>query len=259
VIVRSAIAPNLLLIHGLGSDHRYWDDFTPRLSDEFDVLALDLPGHGDQAQRLSAPEGHPRALAASVAAQLGNRGIERPHVVGLSLGGWVALELAAMGRCSSVVALAPAGLWGEGTHVRRERQSVTLGPLVRVLGPALPSLLRHTWVKKLALAKNVANPDGVSNQSFLAAARAIGTSRGYSACEKAMVGNRFLGGRRIDVPTTVAFGHDDRVFPGAKFQNHTELPPHTKIEIIADCGHAMTWDQPDACLELIRTTSRLAE
>jgi pimeloyl-ACP methyl ester carboxylesterase len=249
----------VILLHGLGSDHRYWDDFTPRLSDKYDVLALDLPGHGDQAQRLSTLEGHARVLAANVASQLDNRGIERPHVVGLSLGGWVALELAAMGQCASVVALSPAGLWAEGTHVKQERQSLMLGPLVRVLGPALPTLTRQPWVKKLALAKNMAKPEQVSNESFLAAARAIGTSRGYSACEKAMVANRFRDGSRIDIPATVAFGDTDGVFPAPKFQNTSGLSVHTRVEVIANCGHAVTWDQPDACLELICSTIRLAE
>ncbi len=249
----------MILIHGLGSDHRYWDEFTPRFSNEFAVVALDLPGHGNQAQRLSAPEGHARVLAARVAGLLDDLGIERPHVVGLSLGGWVALELAAMGQCASVVALSPAGLWAEGTRVRQERQSLTLGPLVRALDRALPSLTRQPWVKKLALAKNVAKPERVSNESFLAAARAIGMSRGYSACEKAMVANHFRNGSRIEIPATVAFGDNDRVFPASKFQNTSELPAHTRIEVIADCGHAMTWDQPDVCLELIRSTIRLAK
>jgi pimeloyl-ACP methyl ester carboxylesterase len=133
---------DLVLIHGLGSDHRYWDELIPELTGDFDVLALDLLGHGSGAKRLTAQEAHPRALAAAVADQLVDRGIDQPHVVGLSLGGCVALELAATGRCASVVALSPAGLWAEGTRVHKERQGLLLGPVIRMLGPTLPSLTR---------------------------------------------------------------------------------------------------------------------
>jgi Predicted hydrolases or acyltransferases (alpha/beta hydrolase superfamily) len=246
---------DLVLIHGLGSDHRYWDELIPELTGDFDVLALDLPGHGSGAKRLTAQEAHPRALAAAVADQLVDRGIDQPHVVGLSLGGWVALELAATGRCASVVALSPAGLWAEGTRVHRERQGLLLGPVIRMLGPTLPSLTRISWVKKVGLAKNVAAPQRVSDEAFLAAAHAIGKSRGYSACEEAVVTDRFREGTRIRVPTTVAYGDDDKVFPAPTYQDPSELPAQARFEVVADCGHAMTWDQPETCLGLIRDTT----
>jgi pimeloyl-ACP methyl ester carboxylesterase len=246
---------NLVLIHGLGSDHRYWDNLIPKLSEDFDVLALDLPGHGSSAKRLRAQEAHPRVLAAAVADQLIDRGIKLPHVVGLSLGGWVSLELATMGQCASVVALSPAGLWAEGTHVHREREGLLLGPFIRVLGPMLPPLTRISWVKKLGLAKNVAVPQRVSDAAFLAAAQAIGKSRGYRACEEAMVTDRFREGARIRIPITVAYGDGDKVFPAPTYQDSSELPAQARVEIVEDCGHAMTWDQPERCLDLIHQTA----
>ena len=95
----------LVLLHTLGTDHRMWDPVLDRLAAERDVLALDLPGFGGSPPRRR--RGSPAALAPRSRGLLAARGIERPHVAGNSLGGWVALEMAAAGRAASVTAIAP--------------------------------------------------------------------------------------------------------------------------------------------------------
>ena len=90
---RGAGAP-LVLLHGLGSSRRAWDPVVPALAERFDVLAVDLPGFGDSKPFPPQLEPHPAALAAAVDGLLEDLGIDAPHLVGNSLGGWVALELA---------------------------------------------------------------------------------------------------------------------------------------------------------------------
>ena len=80
-----------MLLHPLGADHHVWDPVVGHLTDQREVIAVDLPGFGE-----SPPLGNqvptPRALAAAVAESLRALGIDRPHVPGNSLGGWVALS-----------------------------------------------------------------------------------------------------------------------------------------------------------------------
>ncbi len=196
----------------------------------------------------------PEAMAVTVAGELSALGIERPHVVGHSLGGWVALELAALGRAASVVALAPAGLWREGAPIPLERDEALAHHVLALADPALPVLVRLPLVKWLGLRGSVARPDRVPDDRFLAAARALGQARGYAACDRAAVDHPFAGAAAIDVdvPVTVAFGDADQVLPPESSQERSLLPAHARWEVVPRCGHAMHWDQPEACLRLIR-------
>ena len=249
--------PDLVLVHGLGSDHRYWENILAELGADFGVTTVDLPGHGPRAVRPTLAQAHPRELAAAVMDQLRDEGIERPHVVGLSLGGWVVLEMAALGYRASVTALAPAGLWAPGAHIRREREAGGVPPGVAALGPGRsPDPLRPG--AGIGLRINVVHPERVTTEQFLAAARALEQAKGYVVCDRASVQHRFEDGRRITVPATVAFGDHDRVLPPESSQDRRGLPDHVAWEIVTDCGHAMTWDQPEACLRLIRRTAAAA-
>src|ERR1700722_7466455 len=107
---RIGAGPPLVLLHPLGADRRVWDPIAGSLGATHEGIAVDLPGFG-QSPPLQRTTPTPRALADAVAALLGELGIERPHVVGNSLGGWVALELALAGGAGRITAIAAAGLW----------------------------------------------------------------------------------------------------------------------------------------------------
>lgn len=250
--------PHLVLVHGLGSAATYWDNIRPALDERFRVVAVDLPGHGPDARSLSSDEAHPKALAASVVAELEDLGVERPHAVGHSLGGWVALEMAVMGRVASVVALAPAGLWREGATIPLERDATVLHHWLALIDPALPILTRLPLVKQLGLRPNVADPSRVTDRQFLDAARALAQAKGYAACDRAAVDHRFDGAAAVEVPTTVAFGDADRILPSGSSQERSLVPSHAEWVLVPSCGHAMTWDQPEICVRLIEETMQRA-
>src|SRR5271166_5370625 len=85
----------------------------PALAARFDVIAVDLPGFGDSNPVPAQTKPTPAALAAAVAGLLDDLGVTAPHLAGNSLGGWVALELAATRPAASLTLLSPAGLWRE--------------------------------------------------------------------------------------------------------------------------------------------------
>jgi pimeloyl-ACP methyl ester carboxylesterase len=111
---RSGAGAPLVLLHGLGSSRQAWNPVIPALAARFDVIAVDLPGFGDSNPVAARTEPTPAVLAAAVAGLLDELGVTAPHLAGNSLGGWVALELAATRPAASLTLLSPAGLWRDG-------------------------------------------------------------------------------------------------------------------------------------------------
>ena len=105
--------PALVLVHGLGSAGTIWKSLIPKLTDHFSVIAVDLPGHGI-AELHEDESVDPKSLARAIVETVSQtHDISQMHVAGNSLGGWIALEMAAVApdKVKSVTALAPAGLW----------------------------------------------------------------------------------------------------------------------------------------------------
>ena len=125
----------LLLLHGIGSTRDDFAALLPRLAEDFDVLSVDLPGHGESPVGEWPPT--VATLTDAVEADLDARGLQRVHVLGNSLGGRIAIELAARGRTRSVVALSPSGL---GLPPERLYQGVLMATariMARALRPGL--------------------------------------------------------------------------------------------------------------------------
>ncbi|MBV8982405.1 MAG: alpha/beta fold hydrolase, partial [Acidimicrobiia bacterium] len=101
--------PPVLLAHGTMGSHAVWAPIRRRLSRERRLILIDLPGMGSSPM---VPDAHvPAAWVDAIGEALDAVGAPCPAVVGHSMGGWTALELAKRGRASSVLALAPAGMW----------------------------------------------------------------------------------------------------------------------------------------------------
>jgi len=115
---RGGSGPPMVLIHGITDTWRSWELVLPELEKHHDVLALTLPGHkGGPAIEGEINE---RVLTGAVEAAMDEAGFETAHVVGNSLGGYLALHMAALGRARTTVALAPAGGWASGDESYRD-------------------------------------------------------------------------------------------------------------------------------------------
>ena len=101
--------PDILFIHGFGADRLGWLAVAPQLFDEASVWAVEYAGHGTAGN--DAGDGAPATVAAAIADEIGDR-LTRPLVVGHSLGGTLALHLAAAmpEGLAGLVLLAPAAL-----------------------------------------------------------------------------------------------------------------------------------------------------
>lgn len=239
-VLRTGSGEPLVLIHGIGSELCVWDPVLVRLSPTRDVIALDLPGFGQSPPLADHVAPTPAALAAAIAALLDALGLDRVHVAGNSLGGWVALELAKAGRTHTVTCICPAGLWGKPlTRASGPTQSPARRA-ARALAPALPLLLRSEPLRRLALRSFVAHPERVPAD---AARRMVGSyarATAYEATSFAMRSSFFTGAEQLDVPVTVAWGARDRLLRPGRLR-----APHVETLTLPDCGHVPMWDDPE--------------
>jgi len=90
----------LVLIHGITEDQRVWDPFVPELAKRARVIRVDLPGHGASP---ALPHYDAGAMVAPLAELVQSLGLERPHVVGHSLGGLIATLLGGLVPVRSIV------------------------------------------------------------------------------------------------------------------------------------------------------------
>jgi len=240
---RRGAGATLVLLHPLGADRHVWSPVSDRLAGERDVIAVDLPGFGDSPALDMNGRPTPAALADAVAAFLdGLELADGYHVAGNSLGGWVALELAAAGRARSVTAIAPAGLWAEPLARKRGLTRI----LARAADPFLPALTRTAAGRRLALGGTVADPSRVPPLDALRLVRAYATAPGFEAVNAAMRATRFTGLELIRVPVTLAWAERDRLVT-----RPARIPSTVRNVELPGVGHVPMWDAPDLVASLL--------
>ncbi|MCU0265164.1 MAG: alpha/beta fold hydrolase [Actinomycetia bacterium] len=247
----------LVLVHGLGSARTTWAPLLPELARRYDVVAVDLPGHGDSPPLPRTEPATPHRLARQVAALLDDLGVVRPHLMGNSLGGWVVLELAADGRAGSVTALAPAGLWARPS-MRRNPVVQTNWRVARAAARVSPALLRSSAVRRAAFASASALPGEIPYPVALDAALAQATAPGFLSALDGTLGIHFDRADAVpaDVPVTIVWGDRDHVLPAPSHQDRALVPGHSRWVVLGHCGHVPQWDAPGATLRLLdRTTA----
>ena len=246
----------LVLIHGMGSSHTAWRLITPELSRDYQIILIDLPGHGE-APISKEDLMDPQSLSERVLSTLRAIGVERFHLVGNSLGGWIALELASAHPESvmTVTALAPAGLWlvPETHRIWAAAQS---RHMAKLLHPIAPLIARFHWAKKLGFASVSPLWEELPLQVCVDATRAMGTSDGYFPAWDGLLGRRFESQVSPEIPVTVIFGDTDNTLPATFSQERSLAPAHSRWVVLSQCGHAPMWDHPSEVMELIRETTR---
>lgn len=229
----------LLLIHGLGGSKRVWDPVLELLDGEREVVVLDMPGFG-AAEPLPA-EVEPTAanLAAALREQCVALGIDRPHVAGNSLGGWVGLEMGRAGGAASVTAISPAGLWRKplGPRGREPR------PWAVRMRPAISLALRVPPVRHRMLSTFAAHPDRIPAEAGRELVLGWIDASGYDGANLAMRTHVFdPAGYPTDLPVTLAWGELDRLVAPPRPERR---PAGARFIVLPGVGHTPTWDDPE--------------
>src|SRR5437763_12400437 len=153
----------MVLIHGFSATGMAWEPVRERLEASFDVLIVNLAGHVGGPQIADGTDVSVEALVDAVERDLDAAGFDTAHLVGNSLGGWIALELAARGRARSVVALSPAGGWEAGSRAERRLRTLFTRnhKLSKALLPQIESLVRRPRARRLLFWQVVAHGERI--------------------------------------------------------------------------------------------------
>jgi pimeloyl-ACP methyl ester carboxylesterase len=256
--IRRGSGDPTVLIHGLGSQWQVWGPVIDRLAAERDVVALDLPGFGD-SDPLPAGVGPSEAtMADAVEGLLDELGWDRPHVVGNSLGGWTALELAKRGRARSVAAISPAG-FGLRREARFSVDSLRLTHrFARLMSPVAPVVLASPLRRKLLLSQVFNRPERMTVEAAVGAVRNFARSPGVDSALDWIWTDQFRGGEQIDVPVTMIWGEREMLLPRRKRQAARSIRavPGARLVWLPGAGHTPTWDDPPAVADAILAAGR---
>jgi pimeloyl-ACP methyl ester carboxylesterase len=253
--VRQGEGEPLLLLHSLGGSLEQWSPVMDLLAAEREVIAVDMPGFG---RSRSLPDGiQPRAANLATAAldfyeSLGIDG--KPAVAGISLGGWVAIEIARQGGARAVVALCPAGFWRRTSESRSQVISrARRGG--RLLRPLLRPLMLSARGRRQALGRFIYHPERLSPGEAEAIASAYVNAPAYDEASALMRAGRIEELKGIKAPITLAWGEHDTIVRNKPLPDRA-LPKRVEQVQLPGCGHVPTWDDPDLVARVVLAGAR---
>ena len=235
----------LVLLHGASSSWRAWQRLLPDLEAHYTVFAPTLGGH-----RGGPPLSVPRrqvvpGIVDVLRRQLDEAGIDTAHVVGNSLGGWVALELARLGRARSVVGLSPAGAWRTPTDLRRIVRLFRIGVRLGEWG-AVRRLCEFGWARKIVMRSATEHADRLTT----AEVREI--FEDMAGCvvladllDGASDAGPLAAFSRIDCPVRIVWGEHDRMLPFRRYGRPLlDAVPGAELVRLPGVGHVPMIDDP---------------
>lgn len=252
-------APPVLFVHGLGSaGYLEWRFTLPAIARTHQVLAPDLPGFGRSDQ---PPDGYGIPLFANVVEEyIRARGV-RPVLVGTSMGGRVALEVA-LRSPEAVEKLVLVNALGV---VRPNVQLFYPLVLVPRVGEAVLGLMREALHRLPPAAiqayarRFVSDPEDVArvlDEAFLAGMREMHATEGYARAYASTV--RALADRQAHrsaallerlaatrLPVLLIWGEGDRLLPVARAREAVRALPDARLEVIEGAGHTPQAERPD--------------
>jgi 3-oxoadipate enol-lactonase len=246
---RAGSGEPLLLIQGMSGTHVAWGEpFKGALEESFDVVAFDNRGIG-----LSAPVDGPFTIvemAEDTAALFGELGFESAHVVGISMGGMIAQELAlaAPGLLRSLT-LGCTYCGGPGSQLMPEEN---LQKLVAGMSSGdRDKAIRAGYEVNLSPAFRA---DESTWAPFHEMATSVPAAKATIELQAQAILSHDTSGRlgEIAVPTLIIHGTVDGVLPFPNGEQIASLMPAARFEVLRDVGHMFWWEQPQRSAELIR-------
>jgi pimeloyl-ACP methyl ester carboxylesterase len=252
---RSGSGEPLVLIHGIGHRWQGWQPVIERLEGQREVIAIDLPGFG--SSRMPAPGTPPGIVSLTdlLSAFLDAVELERPHVAGNSLGGWIALELAKRGRVQSACGLSPAGFQSSGES-RFSHVSLWLAQRAsRRLDGRVERVLARPRAVKLAFGQLSAHPERIPREDLAGDVHALATAPWFDPTLMAITNASFTGGDEIQVPVTIAWGQQDHLLLPRQAERARRAIPSATVTLQPGWGHVPFRDDPDGVARVLLEAS----
>jgi pimeloyl-ACP methyl ester carboxylesterase len=250
---RGGAGPPLVLLHGLLDTWRTWELVLPALERRHDVLALTLAGHAGGPP--IAGEVTDDSVADAAERAMDDAGIGLAHLAGNSLGGHVALQLAARGRARSVVALAPAGGWARGDDSYRDLLAFqrTLQEQSAAVAAHADAIVATPEGRRRATQYLTTNFEHIPAELLAHHARGAARADAARMIDHALHSDWSLDAERIACPVRIVWGMEDRLlpWPSAAARYREDWLPHADWVELEGVGHAPQLDVPLETAQLI--------
>ena len=236
--------PFVVFLHGIGGNRTFWRDQLAAFAPHFRAAAWDARGYGlsdDYEGPLEFGD-----FAADLLRVLDHFGCERAHVVGLSMGGMIAMDfharhpdrVATLTICDSTPGLGDVPPEQLREFIRSRQEPLLAGKEPKDIAPAVARSLVGRSAPESAYRRLVEGMEALHKDSYLKAIEAAG-----------MVGNFAL--ERIRVPTHVVVGDEDVLTPPDVSRRMAERIPGARLTILAGAGHISNVEQPAAFDEAV--------
>ena len=255
--IRRGAGVPLVLIHGIGHRWQAWEPVLDELSRHHEVIAIDLPGFGLSPVPDDGMPSDMTGTVERVARYFAAEGLGRPHVAGNSLGGAIALELAAAGTVASATAFSPAGFYTEAERKRALRLLSTMRANTFLPAPVIKVGLRLAPIKAMSFGALVVHPSRIPVQRAYEDALNMRRGKGFRSVARASRTYQFEGAPQV--PVSVGWGAQDRIFGVHQLDRVRERIPHAVTAVLQGCGHVPMSDAPGEVASLILRTACRAE
>ncbi len=247
----------IVMLHPFLCSQAVWRTVSEQLAEtgRFEVFAPTMVGHngGPRATSWFMNTAH---LVDDVERHMDALGWDTAHVVGNSLGGWVAFELERRGRARTLTAIAPAGGWSQHSLTKYETVLKFLlgGPALvaaRLLGPRILDL---PFAKRLATLPVSGPADGPSHPDLVTL---VDDATHCTAYVQLLLKTLRLPGllelAGLGAPTQLVLCGKDRVFPSPRSTKYflENLPAHAEVIRLEGVGHIPMLEAPGHVTELI--------
>lgn len=240
---------DLVLLHGLCGTWHIWQPVISLLAQRHRIIAVTLPGHDGGRPLPPSIEPTVAALTDLLVAELAKRGIRTAHLVGNSLGGWLALELARRGVAKSVVVFSPAGAWSmPQDYAKVARSFRLLFALVPIVIAVTTWFLGSASLRRMLSRLTMEHGDRIPAADLRAMLGAVARTRMLPALLKTMGRDGPIAPLVAEsVPIRVVWGEQDQVIPFERYgRPMVERIAQVELMMLPGVGHVPMYDDPEA-------------
>lgn len=255
-MIREGSGEPLVLLHGVTGAAGMWAEVMPLLSPHFDTIALTALGHSGGREPAERPV-RMKHVVDDCERSLDELGIEKAHLAGNSMGGWMALELARRGRALTVCALSPSGTWppGQAAHTKTRQRLRQSQKDARRTRPILPLLMRFSRMRSFGVRLNAVHGERLSARFI------VDRADDHIACtildDILETPESLEPLDPLPCPVTIAWSSEDRVLPLKRNGEHArKIVPQARFVVLDGIGHVPFFDDPELTARTIIESAR---